>query len=359
MSTPKETDPLVGHRLAGKYLIERLVGSEELGQVYDALLLPQNDPVLVKVLHPHLVEDPEAFARFGREMLATAAVNHPNTVAMLDFGDHNGLFYYLVLEHLDARPLQEVMKRERLSIYRVCHIGAQVASALSAAHREGIVHRNLNPSNILLLTNSPQGDYVKIRDFGLAKITEGEGSDEALTDVGMRLGHIEYMAPEYIREGTVAPSIDLYALGVLLYHMATSETPFKGLAPLVMDKHLSSRPPRASDVDPEVPDWLDKLILALLEKEPHHRLRNAAEVLQELQRGTGKRLDPPALGAAGALTADLRAERDPARRRDEPTEEAKEAQLMTWGITAVAVVVLLAILGVAAFLALGFAATFS
>lgn len=289
-------DPLIGHTLAGKYVIQTLVREEGLGKVYDALALPQRSPVSVKVLHPHLVEDKEAFGRFGREMLATAAVAHPNTVKMLDFGEHRGIFHFLVLERLWARTLgDEIAELEKLPPERACHVAAQIASALITAHAEHVVHRNLSSDNVLLLDNAVHGDFVKIRDFGMARLYDERGqADDDISDVDTRVGTLAYMAPEYIDKGIADPRGDLYALGILLYEMLTGAPPFKGRGGDVLESHVNEVPPPPSE-QAAVPMWLDALVATLLEKDPLMRPRNAAEVLTALQRGTGKRLDPPDL----------------------------------------------------------------
>ncbi len=295
--TTTSQDPLVGHTLAGKYVIEQLIREEGLGKVYDASILPQRVPVNIKVLHPHLVEDKESFGRFGREMLATAAVNHPNSVRMLDFGEHRGIFHFIVLERLWARSLaQELATRGALSVTRVCHIAAQVASALTAAHGENIVHRNLSSNNVLLLENAIGGDFVKIRDFGMSRLNDDRGeSDDDISGVDTRVGSASYMAPEYIDLGLVDARTDLYALGVLMFEMLTGEVPFTGRVGDVLEAHVRVVPPPPSAKVP-CPTWLDALVGALLEKDPLMRPRSAAEVLMALQRGTGSRLDPPELG---------------------------------------------------------------
>lgn len=288
-------DPLIGHTLAGKYVIERLVREEGLGKVYDAVVLPERSLVSVKVLHPHLVEDKEAFGRFGREMLATAAVNHPNSVRMHDFGEHRGIFHFIVLERLWSTTLRmEIAREGQLSIDRTCHIAGQIASVLGVAHGEHIVHRNLTSDNVLLLDNA-QTDYVKVRDFGSSRIIDERGdSDDDISGVQTRVGGATYMAPEYIDQGLVDPRGDLYALGVLMYEMLAGQPPFTGRPGDVLEAHVRETPLPVS-THAAVPLWLDALVSTLLEKDPVMRPRSAGEVLTALQRGTGKRLQPPDL----------------------------------------------------------------
>jgi serine/threonine protein kinase len=289
-------DPLIGHQV-GRYAIRAYVGEEELGKVYAANELPGNRVVSVKVLHPHLSENREAFGRFGREMMATAMVNHPNTVQMLDFGDHRGVFHYIVLEHVDARTLADELAAKRtLPVERVAHIAAQIASALDAAHKESIIHRNLAPNNILLLNNAKGGDYVKIRDFGLSRLQSETDEDVDLTAVGTRVGTNAYMAPEYIMASVVDPKGDLYALGALMFEMLTGSPPYTGKTSAVLEAHVSGPIPRPSS-KAKVPPWMDDLVVKLLQKEPFERPRSGAEVIAALQKGTGKKLDAASLEA--------------------------------------------------------------
>lgn len=302
-------DPLIGHTLAGKYVIEKLVREEGLGKVYDAVVMPHRALVSVKVLHPHLVENKESFGRFGREMLATAAVNHANSVRMLDFGEHRGIFHFIVLERLWSTSLRmEIARDGTLSTDRVVHIAAQIASVLGVAHSENIVHRNLTTDNVLLLDNA-ETDYVKVRDFGSSRILDERGeSDDDISNVQTRVGNVTYMAPEYIDQSIVDPRGDLYALGVLMYEMLTGHPPFEGRPGFVMEAHVDKVPAPVSSLV-SVPLWLDALVATLLEKDLQKRPRTANDVLTALQRGTSLRLLPPDLTPAPVRRTNIPVER--------------------------------------------------
>ena len=338
--TTSKTDPLVGHTLAGKYVIEALVHEEGLGKVYDAVILPARQPVSVKVLHPNLVEDKEAFGRFGREMMATAAIQHPNTVEMLDFGEHRGIFHFIVLERFPARSLAEELGIwKQLSVDRATHIAAQIASALITAHSENIVHRNLVPENILLLDTAVGGDFVKIRDFGFSRLHDAEGNvDDDISDVTTRVGTVSYMAPEYIDAGIVDPRGDLYALGILLYEMLTGAPPFVGRQGEVLEAHLRDIPPPPSS-RATVPLWLDELVAHLLEKDLLDRPRHAAEVLTALQRGTRKRLDPPQLSREAQPRPRPKGTEPPRQREEEAPASGGTGVLGALGVIVLIVVI--------------------
>jgi len=288
-------DPILGYTLADTYKIKDLVGRESLGTVYRATDVESGSAVHVKVLDPGQIDNQEIMGRFGREMLATAAVEHANTVRMLDFGSHHKLFQYIVLEAITAHTLTEELAAEKfLPFDRVAHIAAQIASALEAAHGEGIVHRNLGPDNVLLLDNV-RGDYVKLRDFGLSRLVDAaaEVGDPDITDFGTRVGAVEYMAPEYIQSATTAPGVDVYGLGMLMFHMLSGEAPFTGPPAKVMKAHVQEQPEAVTGV----PAWMADLMTKMVSKDPSKR-PPAGAVLKILRSGMGADLLPPEIDAS-------------------------------------------------------------
>lgn len=312
-------DPLIGYLLAGQYRVLELVREEMLGRVYTAET-NTGEIVDVKVLPPRLMEDPEAFDRFMREMMATAAVEHDNSVRMLDFGEHR-IFHYIVMERIVARSLADEIGREgRLPWQRVVHIAAQVAACLDTAHAQGVVHRNLHSGNILLLDNA-DGDYVKVRDFGLARLeSESTGhGDGQITAIDQRVGHSQYMAPEYIAQGIVSPSLDLYALGILMYEMLVGTTPFQSSEwGTSMELHLSAATPTPADSGIELPTWLNDVVVQLMAKEAELRPASAAALVEYLVEQVDFDLSRPALIDVAELEAareEARASATPAPRR--------------------------------------------
>lgn len=282
---------VTGRTLSDRYEIKSLDHEELLGSVFDATDLDQGRRVSVKVLHPHLVEDREKFKRFAREITNTWMVSQENTVEVVDWGD-DGDAHFLVLEHLFAHTLAAELANGPLPAGRVAAIAAQIARAIGAAHQEGIVHRALTPDNVLLLDNT-DGDYVKVRDFGLSKLEKVEEEETKLTTQGTRVGNAEYMSPEYIKTSQYHMKGDLYALGALMYHMLTGAPPFTGAMMDVLGAHVDEEPAPPS-TRAEVPEWLDQLVLDLLVKKPEQR-PGAYRVVQRLQTGMGDQLDPPDL----------------------------------------------------------------
>ncbi len=296
-------DDRIGLVLSERYKLERFASEELLGRVYAARDLVRDRRVQVKILHPHFGEDDPRFGRFLREVRASSMVRHPNTIEMLDSGTDHGL-HYIVFEYFEAHTLEEELAQGPLSVARTAHIAAQIASAIGAAHQENVTHRALSPRNVLLLDDSPRGDFVKIRDFGLSKLERFTQDEEAshLTEAGVRVGNTAYMAPEYIERDRFHPKGDLYALGCLMMTMLTGEPPFTGKAAAVLGDHVATPPPRVSDRRPDIPEWLDDLVDELLAKAPEAR-PGAYQVVSRLEEGIGHRLEPPGLGKAGPPAA--------------------------------------------------------
>jgi eukaryotic-like serine/threonine-protein kinase len=273
-------DPLIGYVLGGRYTVDATAGQEQLGALYLAHE-ESGQRVLVKVLDPRHDRESAAFARFGREMCATAALEHPNVVRMLDFGQHKELFHYMVLEHVEGRALADRLRQGALGLDRAVGIAVQISRALEAAHAEGIVHRNLIAKNVLLL----DGGEAKLRDFGMSRLLDERlAVDDEITDVGERVGAETHMAPEYIRSGLTVPAGDVYGLGILIYEMIVGGPPFIGSPTDVMQAHLYN------EIAPieGVPSWLTTLLSSMLQKD-HERRPSISTVLTAMKAGMHSR----------------------------------------------------------------------
>ena len=290
----KTTPPdIVGKTLGGRYEVLRALGAEGLGHNFAARDLNQDGQLFaVKAISADVGGDEETFARFGREISASLMVAHPNTVEVLDYGQE-GEIRYLVSEYLVAHPLSQELAKGPLAVERVAVLAAQVAQAIGAAHHEDIVHRALSPDNVLVLENSRDGDFVKVRDFGLAKMADAQGENE-LTQTGVRLGEPAYMAPEYIQTGTFGPKADVYALGCLMFELVAGRPPYQGDRSSVLQAQVTQPAPRLSAVVPSVPAWFDALVGDLMAKEPDARPGIRA-VAQRVEDGLGRPLDLPDL----------------------------------------------------------------
>ena len=282
----KPVDPLVGHTLDEKYLLEETLGVGGMGTVYRAKHLLIDKPVAVKVLNQRFVVDEAARLRFQREARAAGRLQHQNAVTVTDFGQtHDGLVY-IVMELLVGRTLRDVLAKEApLDPARAVSIMLQVSEAVAAAHEAGIIHRDLKPANIFIVQRVDAPSLVKVLDFGIAKLAADtlEEDDPTLTVIGAVIGTPRYMCPEQYEETELTPAADVYSLGVILYEMLTGMVPFSGSSPLAIAlKHVSEPPTRPRSVVASIPVELEQVVLHALEKQPADRPRDAAEFKREL-----------------------------------------------------------------------------
>jgi len=272
-------DPLIGRTLPGGYVILDLVGIGGMGRVYRAEQTNLGRTVAIKIIHPHLVGEENAAARFITEARAASRLNHPNSVAVIDFGKTEDGQLYLVMEFLRGKDLARVQYEEGpLSFRRIVSILRQVLAALSEAHHLEIIHRDLKPENIILEPVRTGGDFVKVVDFGLAKMREGTAPN--ITSPGIVCGTPEYMSPEQGRGDPLDPRSDLYAVGVIFYQLLTGRLPFEADSPTqVVLMHITEAPPDPRAAAPErmIPSLLADVCLMALAKEPPHRFGNADE----------------------------------------------------------------------------------
>jgi len=278
-------DPLVGRTLPGGYVILDLVGIGGMGRVYRAEQTNLGRTVAVKIIHPHLVGEENAAARFITEARAASRLNHPNSVGVIDFGKTEDGQLYLVMEFLRGKDLARVQYEEGpLSFRRIVSILRQVLAALSEAHHLGIIHRDLKPENVILEPVRTGGDFVKVVDFGLAKM-RAEASSPSITSPGIVCGTPEYMSPEQGRGDPLDARSDLYAVGVIFYQLLTGRLPFEAESPTqVVLMHITEAPPDPRSVTPDrqIPSLLSDVCLMALAKEPNHRFGNADEYAEAL-----------------------------------------------------------------------------
>jgi serine/threonine protein kinase len=282
----------------GPYEIVSPLGAGGMGEVYRARDTRLDRDVAIKVLPASLAEDPPALERFNREARVVASLNHPHICTLYDLGNHAGR-PYLLMELLDGGTLRDRLAQQAIPIEQTIEWGVQLADALDAAHARGIVHRDLKPANVIL---TARGD-IKVLDFGVAKLVD-EGTTTtmaALTGLGSAIGTPAYMAPEQVRGEVVDPRADLFALGVVLYEMATGRAPFAGpTAGVVAEAILNRRPPPPQTVNPSVPRELAAIIDKLLEKDRELRYQRASDAradLKRAQRGLGE----PLTGVTGSI----------------------------------------------------------
>lgn len=280
-------DPLIGRTLDDKYRIEARLGVGGMGTVYRARHLLIDRTVAVKVLSQRFVEDDAAQMRFRREAKAAGRLQHPNAVAVTDFGQTADGYVYIVMELLEGHTLREILAKEApLDTARSVALMLQAAAAVAAAHEAGIIHRDLKPANIFVVQNSEVPSVVKVLDFGIAKLaseTLDEEEAHTLTQVGAMIGTPRYMSPEQCDGAELTPAADVYSLGVILYEMLTGVVPFSGSTPLAIAmKHTSELPRPPREFVSAIPEPLEALVLHALEKAPGDRPADANEFRKEL-----------------------------------------------------------------------------
>jgi serine/threonine protein kinase/tetratricopeptide (TPR) repeat protein/TolB-like protein len=271
-----------GSQFGPRYTIESVIGEGGMGKVYKAHDNDLDRTVALKLVRRELANDPNSMQRFKQELLLASRVSHRNILRIHDLGDVGGL-KFISMAYVEGKDLHDVIEEGgRLPVERVVNIAKQLAGALDAAHAEGVVHRDLKPRNVLMAQN----DQVYVSDFGLAKSLEGE-STTMMTRAGEVLGTPRYMSPEQAESKPADHRSDLYSLGVILYEMATGDAPFAGESTVqVMYQHVTQKPKDPKLGNPDLPDYLAKIILKCLEKDPANRYQSAKEILEDLEAAT-------------------------------------------------------------------------
>jgi eukaryotic-like serine/threonine-protein kinase len=278
-------DPLIGQVLDGRYRIERVLGEGGMGIVYKAQHVALNKPLAIKVLRAEVSKDQEIVQRFRQEAQSATAIGNHHIIDISDFGVLPDGSTYFVMEFLDGIPLARAIEPGKpLKASRTIHIAKQLCRALGAAHDVGIVHRDLKPDNIYLINRGGDRDFVKVLDFGIAKVG---GQKSKLTQVGQVFGTPHYMSPEQCAGTAVDRRTDVYALGVIMYEMTSSRVPFDADNLMgILTKHLYEEPVMPRDLPPpvDVPAALESVIMKSLAKKADVRYQSMQEVLEDLER---------------------------------------------------------------------------
>jgi serine/threonine-protein kinase len=262
--------------LNNRYELEQKIGEGGMARVYRGRDTRLNRQIAVKVLHSHYADDASFLQRFHHEAQAAANLRHPNIVDVYDVGQ-DGDIHYIVMEYVPGNDLKALIARNGpLPIEQAVSIAEAVASGLEAAHRVGMVHRDIKPQNIII----GSGEQVKITDFGIAK----SSLSTAMTETGVTFGTADYISPEQARGQPATPRSDIYSLGVTLYEMLTGRLPFTGDSSIaVAMQHVSADPPPPRMYNPRIPTGLEALVLRVLSKNPDERPASAREFARLLQ----------------------------------------------------------------------------
>ena len=279
-------DPLVGRLLDRRYRIGPRIARGGMASVYEATDTRLDRTVAVKVMHPGLGDDDEFAQRFVREARAAARLNHPHVVGVYDQGDDTSDgtdTVFLVMEYVPGHTLRDVIRKEApMPPLRALALLEPVVSALAAAHRAGLIHRDVKPENVLI-ADEQHGGQVKVADFGLAKAVSADTQHTATG--GVLIGTVSYLAPELVVDGRADARADVYAVGVVLYELLTGSKPHEGESPIqVAYRHVHHDVPLPSLAQPGIPDYVDALVARATSRDSSQRPADASVLLHHLHR---------------------------------------------------------------------------
>jgi tRNA A-37 threonylcarbamoyl transferase component Bud32/tetratricopeptide (TPR) repeat protein len=282
-------DPLVGRLIAERYRVLSPLGRGGMGAVYRVEHVMLKKELALKFLHPELGRLDEVARRFEREAEAAARLDHPNIIAVTDFGRTADGMLFLVMELLQGQSLTELIRPNGagrpLPVERALHIVRQILRALEHAHASGIVHRDLKPDNVMLIARDGDEDVVKLLDFGIAKMiapADGEPG-QALTQAGVVFGTPEYLSPEQAMGEDADQRADLYSAGIVLYEMLTGKRPFDAPSKVaIVSMHLTQKAMPVTESAPDVPKWLERVVERAMMKKRDERYASAGEFLGAL-----------------------------------------------------------------------------
>lgn len=346
-------DPYAGKTLADRYEVEKLVGTGGTSIVYRAMHLQLHRIVAIKMLKAHLVTDEESKRRFEQEARAVSCLTHPNVVGVYDVGVTKYGEPYIVMEFLQGSSLADLVASEgRLAYERALPIFVQACSALWHAHKKDVIHRDVKPSNIMLVPTDDDPEFVKIVDFGLAKLRALTGEFQRLTKTGEVFGSPVYMSPEQCTGKKLDQRTDIYSMGVVMYEALAGRPPFKERTTIeTIRKQIKELPLKMTEVcpDADIPPELEAVIMKTLAKNPDERFQTMEELRAELEAFAFNRVNLPSIASStNTPVAALRNQssgRLPAQDANAPAAMAPNAVPKV----AIAAVVLILLVALAAF----------
>jgi len=332
--------------LGERYEIGGVLGRGGMAEVHRGRDLRLGREVAVKVLRHDLARDPSFQVRFRREAQASASLNHPAIVAVYDTGEDRtstGATPYIVMEYVEGETLRDVLRREgHLSPERAMSLSADICGALDFSHRNGIVHRDVKPGNVMI---TPQGT-VKVMDFGIARAVSDSAA--TMTSTAAVIGTAQYLSPEQARGESVDARSDVYSVGCMLYELVTGAPPFTGDSPVaVAYQHVREDPKLPSSINPEIPPELDAILLKAMSKNPANRYQSAAEMRNDLLRAlAGQRVEAtPVMGDAEKTTILAATPGAPYRDDDDWGDDEQERKRRTRRIIALVSVLAVLLIG--------------
>ncbi|MCM2533462.1 Stk1 family PASTA domain-containing Ser/Thr kinase [Neobacillus pocheonensis] len=278
---------MIGKRLSGRYKILDMIGGGGMANVYLAHDMILDRDVAVKMLRLDFANDDEFIRRFHREAQSATSLNHPNIVNIYDVGEENEL-YYIVMEYVDGQTLKQyIQQNSQLRVEEAIGIMRQLTSAISDAHQNHIIHRDIKPHNILVDHNG----NVKITDFGIAMAL----SATSITQTNSVLGSVHYLSPEQARGGMANKKSDIYSLGIVMFELLTGRLPFSGESAVsIALKHLQSETPSVRRWNPNIPQSVENIVLKATAKDPFHRYNSVDEMEEDLRTALdSERLNEP------------------------------------------------------------------
>ncbi|MDA2811377.1 Stk1 family PASTA domain-containing Ser/Thr kinase [Nocardiopsis sp. RSe5-2] len=334
----------------GRYELDALIGRGGMAEVHRARDLRLDRLVAVKTLRADLARDHTFQERFRREAQSAASLNHPSIIAVYDTGEDmvDGVpLPFIVMEYVDGRTLKEILDDGRKLLPERCaEITGGILRALEYSHRNGIVHRDIKPANVMLTKQAE----VKVMDFGIARAMND--NQATMTQASQVIGTAQYLSPEQARGERVDARSDIYSTGCVLYELLTGGPPFTGDSPVsIAYQHVREDPVPPADVDPEIPEWLDAVVLRSMAKDRDERYQSAEEMRQDLERGLQGMQPAPstmAMGAAGSTTALPPVDEDRGYDRyddDYDRRDGKGGKAALWTVLVLALIAAAALVG--------------